>query len=377
MIDSMKSTPPERRGRRRVAVAGALLMAAAMVLAPRQGRGAEYYDAYDLKPGSGTVDLGVQPMAYPLAFISSVLRRDALLVAELGRMNLSLRTFAFRKGNDMVQLIGNGRLEAAMLGDLPTVNSAVAAPISVVGLGKRNFSSIVAHDVQRVEELRGRQVGYSAGSSSHLVLLRGLRAANLDERDVTLVPLEPSQMPDALEEGRIAAFSAWEPTPAISLNRNPRNRAIYRGMSTDWFILSRDFAGGKPEAALQISAAYARAINWMRASPRNLELATTWVFEDGRAFTGELPRLTRAAAMDIARNDLLSVPGAPAVPSLLGGAPPLTHELEFLKELGKVPAGVDASLLRDAFEFRGLATVMTDPRRYRLREYDYRADGGR
>lgn len=348
-----------------------VLLLVASLLMSSAVRAEEYYDKYDLTPSKGHVDMGVQPMAYPLAFISSTMQRDRTLRADLKGLGLTLRPFNFRKGNDMVNLMGGGKLEFAFLGDMPTVNTLVRAPTVIAGLGKRNFSSVVSHDFAQMETLKGKRIGYSAGSSSHLVLLRGLKAARLLESDVTLVAMEPSLMPDALEAGTIDAFSAWEPTPSISIARNSKNRAIYRGMSTDWVVVSKEFAEQQPQAALFLVASYARAINWMRTASANVERAGGWVLGDGESFTAQPRAVSLAKAVEIARKDLLEVPGAPAVPAKVDGVPPLTREFEFLQQQGRIPAGVDADRVGQAFAYTGLKQVQADPKKYRLFAYDY------
>lgn len=332
---------------------------------------AEYYDSYKLSPDAREISLAVQPLAYPLAFISSVMLRDRLLAKSLTEQGLTLKSYPFAKGNDIVPFIGDGRIEAAMLGDMPTVNAAIRTRIEIVGLGKRNFSSVVSRNYGRMEQLKGKRVGYSPGSSSHLVLLRGLAAAKMSEKDVVLVKLETSEMPAALEQGDVDAFSAWEPSPSISMSLNPKNRAIYRGMSTDWFALSNEFVTQHPAAADAMVAAFARAINWMRDANANVERAARWVLADDQAFRGKAPHLTPRQAIDIVHKDLLDVAGAPAVPRLVDGAPPLSREFAFLQTQGKVPEGVSEKKIRDAFGYDGLPRIQRDPGRYRIFEYDY------
>ena len=193
----------------------------------------------------------------------------------------------------------------------------------------------------------------------------------MNEKDVVLVKLETSEMPAALEKGEVDAFSAWEPAPSISMSLNPKNRAIYRGMSTDWFALSGDFVAKHPAAADAMVAAFARAINWMRDANANVERAATWVLADDQAFRGKAPQLTIRQAIDIVHKDLLDVAGAPAVPRLVDGAPPLSREFAFLQTQGKVPEGVAEKKIRDAFGYEGLPRIQRDPGRYRIFEYDY------
>ena len=334
-------------------------------------RSEEYFDKYYFNSAAGFVDLGVQPNAYPLAFISAVMMHDRILRDELKQKNLALRVFPFKKGNDIVKLMGNGKLEVAFLGDMPTVNTIVTTPTAVVGLGKRNFSSIVSRDFSRLDELKGHKIGFSAGSSSHLVLMRGLKGTNMTDKDVTLVPLEPAAMPDALDKGEVDAYSAWEPTPSISLARSPKNRAIYRGMSTDWVVFSREFAERDSSVTQMLVAAYVRSLNWMRKSKENLDRAGAWVLAETEKFNGEPAKVTAAKAIEIARKDLLEVPGAPSIPTLVDGAPPLSREFAFLKEQGRIPPTVDESVIHEAFAFDGLRKVQGDPKKYRLFTFDY------
>lgn len=330
-----------------------------------------YYERYDLSPKPGVVNLLVQPMAYPLAFISSTLQRDRILRDELKQLNLSLQVHSYRKGNDIVRSASEDGFGMAFLGDMPTVNLSTRFPIAIVGLGKRNFSSIVARDHARLEELKGRKIGYSPGSSSHLVLMRGLKAAHMAENDVQLVALEPAEMPEALDKGAVAAFSAWEPTPSISLARNAKNRAIYKGMSTDWVVMPRAWTRAQPRAALALTAAYIRAINWMRQSRANTQAAASWVLADGSAFTGEPSRLALDKVVEIAHKDLLNVPGAPSIPSVVDGMPPLMREFAFLKEQGAIAASTSEDVLRTAFAYNGLRAAQADPKGLRLFSFAY------
>ncbi len=331
----------------------------------------EYYERYDIALQPQVVDMGVQPMAYPLAFVSATMQRDLLLRDDLRKLGVELRVHPFRKGNDMVKLFGQGKLEWAFLGDMPTVNTLVWTPTVVVGLGKRNFSSVVSRTAPQIDALRGKRIAYSPGSSSHLVLMRGLKSAGIAESAVTLVAMEPGQMPQALESGAVDAFSAWEPTPTISLQRNAANRPIFRGMSTDWVVASEPFVRTHAPVALALTAAYARAVLWMRAANANLERAASWVLSDGEAFTGEARSITVAKAMDIARKDLLDVPGAPAVPAKVDGVPPLTREFEFLQDLGRLPPEAKASQVTQALAYDALRQVQAAPKVHRVHQFSY------
>jgi len=316
------------------------------------------------------IKVGVQPLGYPAAMIGALLGRDAILKRELARHGYSLTTVPFRKGNDMVELVGTS-IDAAMLGDMPTIRLVAKAEIRVVGLVKQTFSSIVSRKVTLLSQLKGKRIGFAEGSSAHHTLLQALAGAGLSDRDVKLVPLEIDAMPDALETGRIDAFAAWEPAPAIAQARNPENRVLFRGVSSDYFVLSGDFCSRHPEAALDVVAGFVRAISWMRKSTANAERAALWAKKDGEAFSGTASKLAVSQAVEIARREILDVPSAPAMLRRPGEKPRLMDELGFLKSLGKIPAHTDPKRLQSAFDYQGLQQVLKSPRRYHLNEFNY------
>ena len=149
----------------------------------------------------------------------------------------------------MVGLLADQRLEAGLLGDMPTLLSASAGHVLVVGLVKQTSTSIVTAGITQIQALKSRRIGYVPISSAHHTLLQGLASAGLGEVDVKLVPLGIGEMNDALAKGDIDAFAAWEPAPSLALAQHAKNRVIYRGLTTDYFVLNRDFEKRSPEAA--------------------------------------------------------------------------------------------------------------------------------
>jgi len=329
-----------------------------------------YFEAYGLATDSAPVDVGVQPLGYPSGVISSVMLRDRLLQKALAGTTGPLKTHPFQRGADMVGLLAQRRLEAGLLGDMPTLLSVSVGKTAVVGLVKQTSTAIVAKDVNQVKGLVGKRIGYTELSSAHHTLLQGLTSAGLDESRVMLVPLRVDEMPDALERGDIDAFAAWEPAPSIALSRNKSNRIVFRGLSSDYFVIEREFAQRKPEAALQLTAGFLRAIAWMQRSQRNVEKAAGWVMADGLAFTGKPATVPIAQVVAITRREILDIPAAPAIPVNKDNLP-LRNEFQFLTQLGKLPAGAQWSHVQSAFAYDGLARVLAEPRKYQTTTFDY------
>lgn len=331
---------------------------------------AEYFDQYGLSPKSAALDLGGQPLGYPSGMLSAVMIHDQLLRARLQALDHPLSGHAFRRGADMVGLIADQRLEAGLLGDMPTILSAATGASVVAGLVKQSSTALVARGHWQVQALAGKRIGYIEASSAHHTLLQGLAAAGLTEKDVTLVNLRIDEMAPALERGEIDAFAGWEPAPSIALAANRENRIVFRGLSTDYLVLNKAFADSAPKAALELIAGYMRAINWLRLSHANIERAARWTLADTEAFSGSRPAATVAQLVMIARRDILDVPGAPAVVRHPGQLP-LQAQFAFLDRLGKLPAAASLKNLAAAFAYDGLSKVGGAPRDYALNQFAY------
>lgn len=351
---------------------GLATLATLATLAAPAASAADYFDAYGLSPASPALDIGGQPLGYPSGLLSSVIARDRVLAGALAKLGQPLKAHDFRRGADMVPLLGDGRIEAGLLGDMPTLLATASGDGVVVGLVKQAATALVARGSWQVQALAGKRIGYVEYSSAHHTLLQGLAAGGLSERDVTLVALRIDEMAPALARGDIDAFAAWEPAPSLALAADSSNRIVFRGQSTDYFVLNRAFALAKPEAARQLIAGYLRAIRWLRASQRNVESAAGWVLDDAERFAGTPQAATAAQVVRITQRDLLDVPGAPGIVRR-PGEEPLAAQFAFLQGLGKLPATASPTHLKTAFAYDGLAQVLREPRRYALETFDYGA----
>lgn len=330
-----------------------------------------YVTAYKLASEARTVDLGLQPLGYPNAMIGAVMRRDRILKGKLERLGRPLATFPFRRGADMVDLLADGRLEAGLLGDMPTIMVAVRARVAIAGLVKSSATSVVSRQEGLLPSLRGKRVAYVPNSSAHYTLLQALASVGMSESDVTLVALPVDKMPAALAQARVDAFAGWEPAPSVALAQSPQARVVFRGLSSDYLVLSPRLIDESPEAALEIVAALARALEWMRASRNNIESAARWAMADGAAFSGRPADLTLERAVAIARREILDIPAAPALPAANAEEKPLFGEFAFLQKLGKLAADARWERVSAAFAYAGLQRVMAAPGSYRPYAFDY------
>ena len=330
----------------------------------------EYFDKYGLAPTSTPLDLGTQPLGYPSGLISAVMHHDRILKAALIKAGHPLQAHSFRRGADMVKPLAEQRLEAGLLGDMPTILAAANASVWIVGLVKQTSTAIVAKGDTTVQGLAGKRIAYVETSSAHHTLLQGLSSAGIKENEVKLVPMGIDAMPDALENGEIDAFAAWEPGPSIALGKSGKNSIVFRGLSSDYFVIERSFAQRSPEASDALIAGYLRAIEWMRRSQKNIELAAAWTKADAEQLTDKPGTLPIAQIVAITRREILNVPSAPAILSN-PNAPPLKTEFDFLSDQKKIPANGLWKNVETALSFNGLARIMAEKRKFQINTFDY------
>ena len=234
------------------------------------------YSKYEFGEGDNVIDFGIQPLEIPPGIISEAMRRDATLRDSLSQLGLEIKFHPFLKGADINFFLKRGDVEAVMAGDMPTLTASATHDVIVVSLTKQGFNSIVAREQMLLTALRGRRIGYAFSSNAHYSLLEALADAGLGENDVHLVPMDVTQMPDALAAREVDAFSAWEPMPAIAIARPDGFVAIHRTLSTSYMYFARLFAEKHPEAVCNIVASQPRSMAWMRQSKRNFLVACGW-----------------------------------------------------------------------------------------------------
>ncbi len=242
------------------AVAGLVLLMAVAV--PRSGDNAEapsvsvpdlsdhpIYSKYQFSEEDNVVEIGIQPLWVPTCIVAEAMRRDAVLQEALAQEGLEIRFHPFLKGADVNFFLRRGDLEAGIGGDMPALTAAASFDVLVAGLMQHGFCAVVAGRHMPMEGLRGKRIAYAFGSNAHYALLQALSSAGLEEADVRLIPLEVDQMPDALADGSIDAFSAWEPTPTIALTRFRNQVVIHRSLSSGYLYFSRSLAESRPKAS--------------------------------------------------------------------------------------------------------------------------------
>lgn len=124
-----------------------------------------------------------------------------------GKIDADLMT----NGDTLVTGAGGGKGIMIMLTDYSSGNDMI--------VGEPGIKSL--------KDLKGKKVGIEVGLVEHLLLLHGLKGANIDPKEITLVNAKTNETPQVLASKQVAAIGAWQPISGQAMKAVPGARPIY------------------------------------------------------------------------------------------------------------------------------------------------------
>ena len=197
----MKHAPALRRTASALTVVGLLAGVTACTTASADSSGEEE---------SVTVSVGTlkgQPHLY-----------HPFLYADQGIEGVEFEVITFDTSPDIKNAVVSGSIDFGVTG-IPSALSGIAVgeEIAVIASAADGGTGIVGTpDIDGVEDLAGRTVGFPQGASQEILLRLTLEAHGVDIDDLELVNLPFSDMANALATGDIDAFSSAELGPSIA-----------------------------------------------------------------------------------------------------------------------------------------------------------------
>jgi len=181
-------------------------------------------------------------------------------------------------GIQAAEAMTSGSADAAVMGDAPAIIAVASGmPLKIVasyGGGEKMHRLVAAANsgIHKPADLAGKRVAVQMGSSTHGAFLLFLSKNKVDAKDVKLVPLDPSDMPEAMTSGQIDAAVGSEPWPS---NIEERVKGSYDvatlsrlGNNFPLVMLVTDrYAKERPEAVVATLRATQKAVNFMRQHP--------------------------------------------------------------------------------------------------------------
>jgi sulfonate transport system substrate-binding protein len=330
------------------------------------------YKNYKFGETANIIDIGIQPLWLPPGIITEVMSRDLILRRNLEQLGVEIRFHEFLKGSDVNFFLARGDLEAGVGGDMPALCAAAHHKAKIASMIQQGFCSIVAHKYMLISDLRNKRVGIPYGSNAHYALISALNGVNLTISDIKPVFMDVASLPDALNNKQIDAYTAWEPTPSVSLDKFADQVVIHRSLSTGYFYFRDSFFRDKPEVVILLLDAQIRAMYWMKYNKDHLRQACKWTLKSVNNLSESKLQLSEDIFMHLAEKDLLGRNINGYIPeSDLSDNGCLIREFKFLMNLGEISSTIGWDELKKQFDNSLIDEIMKNEIRFDFSYSEY------
>jgi sulfonate transport system substrate-binding protein len=267
-----------------------------------------------------------------------------------GKLAATVTYANFLGGPAILEAFRAGALDLARVGNTPPIQAHAAGeniPIVAARVSSEpdyQFAVRPGLKVSKLEEFRGKRVGYGEGTGRQPFVLNALKQAGLTKKDIIVVPLRSADFPDAIRGGQIDIAALNEPhfsryladfadrgasaLPASEHDRMPR------GIS---YLYAHGDALKNPAKTAAIRDFVVRwiiAIRWANANPKE------WV----QAYYVKRQRLKEADGLKIVESE-----GASSFPPLRSMIAPQQALIDLIHAAGDIRKRLDA---KDEFDLR-------------------------
>ena len=127
-----------------------------------------------------------------------------------------------------------------------------------------------ASGIKSIADLKGKEIAFNKGSSSHLYLSTLLKKNGMKDADVKAVEMKASEAASALMAGKVPAAVTWEPhitKAAAAGNIVLSTTKDTPALIADVLALHEDFVKANPDAVQKIVAALSEATDFIQKNP--------------------------------------------------------------------------------------------------------------
>jgi len=214
--------------------------------------------------------------------------------------NFKLELVKFGSWTELVDALNSGKVDgASILIELAMKAKEQGIDLKAVALGHRDGNVVVvSKDINKVEDLKGKNFAIPSKLSTHNILLHiMLKNHGLTYGDVNVIELPPPEMPAALSEGRISGYCVAEPfgaqTVAVDKGKTLfESQDLWEGSVCCGLVLRSDFIKNNEAVAREFIKEYINAgheaeskdvtirditTKYLKAESEVLDLSLKWI----------------------------------------------------------------------------------------------------
>ncbi|KAB2329255.1 ABC transporter substrate-binding protein [Cytobacillus depressus] len=199
------------------------------------------------------------------------------------------------------QALAGGKIDGmATALDVQVTLAASDIPVQVVWLLDDSYGGdgiLVKNDIQDVKDLKGKQVAFEVGSTSHMLALTALKQGGLTENDIEVVQMSAGDAGAAFAAGKVDAAVTWEPWLTKGAEANGKVLLTTKdlpGIIVDTISFKEDVIKNRPDDVKAFVKAMGEAMdfwkenkkeaNEMMAKGLNIDVAEFEATETGLKF---------------------------------------------------------------------------------------------
>jgi NitT/TauT family transport system substrate-binding protein len=240
--------------------------------------------------GTVTLVVGYQSKTINTVNAGTLLRSQGYLekrLAELGRKNGTTYTVKWQDydtGAPITAQMLAGKIDIGSMGDYPllingsktgSISGARTEYIATTGYNAKGAlnSVVVKNDspISSLAELKGKKVSASVGSAGHGLLVRALKGAGVDVKDVSIQNQLPAVGASALQAGQVDAFAQFVAWPGLVVFKG-EGRLLYDGADVNLptfhgVVARKKYTDEHPEVTDAFLKSVIDATNYIHAEP--------------------------------------------------------------------------------------------------------------
>jgi len=146
-------------------------------------------------------------------------------------LNVEVRSFL--SGRLALDALVGGAVDAATVADISTVLAAFQKQnvniISTISTSEKHVNILARKDkgILKPQDLAGKKIAMSSGTSGEYVLNRFLEINNISKLDIKIVSLNPPDMIAAITRGDVDAIVTWQPHIYNAKNMLSNNSIVF------------------------------------------------------------------------------------------------------------------------------------------------------
>ncbi len=237
-----------------------------------------------------------------------IAREKGFFEEEFLKDGITVELKQFASGPPIIEAFAAGEVDFGLVGDQPAVQGkANNLPLKIIGSygSTEKGNALVASSdsgIKTLSDIKGKKIGYTAGSVGHQLLLKFLEAEGLTVNDAELLNLSPGDIYTSLESGSIDAGVTWEPYITKSVSSGVAD-VIQDGTGYKYnvnvIIADAAFLEKNPEISARLLKVLNRAAKWANEhEEESLDILAKASGLDSSAFAATFEKFDRSLFLD-------------------------------------------------------------------------------